>query len=227
MRTVWPERRTLPSRISPTLSLRAIVPRSVSFPWKEKADVRAATCSPLISARELRISSVRPSEKYSCSLSPLKLMNGRTATECAGGVKAATSAATVGDDAESFPIQPLSMAKYATAEKSNTATASDSPLVSDPKARPDVRSVPPDPAWGLVDGGIFAGVSDDNRRLMRSTKAEVVSPAGRRVHCTARKRSGTIASLSPVLSTTTGTRKCFCSAMSWVRSMASFHSRRK
>src|SRR5580658_5203211 len=146
MRTVWPERRTLPSRTAPTLSLWAIVPRSMSFPWKEKADVRAATCSPLISARELRSSSVRPSEKYSCSLSPLMLMNGSTATECAGGLKAATLAATLGDDAAGFQNQPLSMAKYAPAARINTASATGHPLVSAQPARTDVRLVPPDPA---------------------------------------------------------------------------------
>src|SRR6516225_11619468 len=40
-------------------------------------------------ARELRISSVNPSEKYSCSLSPLMFTNGSTAMECGGGLKPA------------------------------------------------------------------------------------------------------------------------------------------
>src|SRR5208283_406054 len=93
MRSLRPERRTLPSRIAPTLSLRAMVPTSVSLPLKEKEDVRALTCSSLIRTREFRISSVRPSERYSCSLSPLMLTNGNTAIECGGGLKAATAAA--------------------------------------------------------------------------------------------------------------------------------------
>jgi hypothetical protein len=85
MRMVCAERRTLPSSIAPTFSLRAIVPMSLSWPLNEKADVRAATCSSLISASELSSSSVSPSEKYSCSLSPLKFTNGSTAIECGGG----------------------------------------------------------------------------------------------------------------------------------------------
>ncbi len=88
MRTVFAERRTLPSSTAPTFSLRAIVPMSVSLPLNENAEVRAATCNSLISARELSSSSVSPSEKYSCSLSPLMFTNGSTAIECGGGAKA-------------------------------------------------------------------------------------------------------------------------------------------
>ena len=53
--------------------------------------MRAATCSSLISASELSSSSVSPSEKYSCSLSPLRFTNGSTAIECGGGLKAAAA----------------------------------------------------------------------------------------------------------------------------------------
>src|SRR5579863_1206580 len=177
MRTVWPERRTLPSRMAPTLSLRAIVPRSISFPWKEKADVRAATCSPLISARELRSSSVSPSEKYSCSLSPLILMNGSTATERGGGLKPPTPAATVGDDAAGFRVQALSMARYATAAKINAASASSAPFFCDQTTRTEVRLVSLARAgWGLADGRIVVDASGDSRRLTRSTNAGDVSP---------------------------------------------------
>src|ERR1700730_18886738 len=87
-RTVRVERRTLPSSTAATLSLRAMVLMSVSLPLNEKADVRAATCSSLIRERELSSSSVSPSEKYSCSLSPLMFTNGNTAMECGGGAKA-------------------------------------------------------------------------------------------------------------------------------------------
>ena len=52
--------------------------------------MRAATCSPLIRESELRSSSVSPSEKYSCSLSPLMFTNGSTAIECGGGLKLVT-----------------------------------------------------------------------------------------------------------------------------------------
>jgi hypothetical protein len=90
MRMVSAERRTLPSRTAPTFSLRAIVPMSVSLPLKENADVRAATCSSLISLSELSSSSVSPSEKYSCSLSPLRFTNGSTAIECGGRVATLT-----------------------------------------------------------------------------------------------------------------------------------------
>src|SRR5580658_6162944 len=176
MRTVWPERRTLPSRTAPTLSLWAIVPRSMSFPWKEKADVRAATCSPLISAKELRTSSVSPSEKYSCSLSPLMLMNGSTATERGGGLKEATPAATVGDDAGCFRIQALSMARNATAAKINAASARSAPFFCDQTTCTDVRLVPLAPGGGLGDGRIVVDASGDSRRLTRSTNAGGVSP---------------------------------------------------
>src|SRR5215831_12319674 len=93
MRTVFPERRTLPSRIAPTLSSRAMTSILTSLPLKEKAEVRAATCRLLTLVSELRISSVKPSEKYSCSLSPLMFTNGSTAMECGGGLKAAGDAA--------------------------------------------------------------------------------------------------------------------------------------
>ena len=54
--------------------------------------MRAATCNSLIWASELSSSSVSPSEKYSCSLSPLKFTNGSTARECGGGLKAVAEA---------------------------------------------------------------------------------------------------------------------------------------
>ena len=101
-RMVCAERRTLPSRTAPTFSLRAIVPMSVFVPLNENAEVRAATCSSLIAASELSSSSVSPSEKYSCSLSPLRFTNGSTAIECGDGAKAA------GVGVRCFEIQNLS-----------------------------------------------------------------------------------------------------------------------
>src|SRR5215469_135052 len=100
---------------------------SVFVPLKEKAEVRAATCSSLISAREFNSSSVSPSEKYSCSLSPLMFTKGSTAIECGGGAKVAWTAMTgaaggVGGDAWCF--ENLSMAKYARAPATTKVIAS-------------------------------------------------------------------------------------------------------
>src|SRR5437879_2671162 len=153
MRIVCAERRTLPSRTAPTFSLRAIVPMSASFPLNEKADVRAETCSSLMRAREFSTSSVNPSEKYSCSLSPLMFTNGNTAIECGGGEKsgAATLAEAVGgfgDDVGCLEIQNLSIAKYARAPRTNTATPESSAGVDRQNAatRSLVSGVAADPA---------------------------------------------------------------------------------
>src|ERR1700732_1168551 len=98
---VCAERRTLPSRTAPTLSLWATVAMS-GCSLNENEEVRAATCSSLISASELSSSSVSPSEKYSCSLSPLRFTNGSTAIECGGGAKGAA------EGGRGFEIQNLS-----------------------------------------------------------------------------------------------------------------------
>ena len=87
MRILSPDRRTLPSRTEATFRLCATVGRSSSLPLKSNEEVRAATCSSLIRESELSSSSVSPSEKYSCSLSPLMFTNGSTAKECRGGAK--------------------------------------------------------------------------------------------------------------------------------------------
>lgn len=42
-----------------------------------------------------------PSEKYSCALSPLRLLNGNTAIECGGGAKIA---AVTGGDIRNLPM---------------------------------------------------------------------------------------------------------------------------
>src|SRR6516165_1180842 len=80
---------------------------------------------------ELSSSSVSPSEKYSCSLSPLKFTNGSTAMECGGGLKAvgaavAGAAGGVGGDAACFKNVSANRCprcvKYASAAKTTTAT---------------------------------------------------------------------------------------------------------
>src|SRR5215469_16810545 len=102
-----------------------------SLPLNEKEDVRAETCSSLIRASELRISSVRPSEKYSCSLSPLMFTNGSTAMECDGGLKAAAlagagacAAGAAGGvaGARRLATQSLSTTKYPSATASSALT---------------------------------------------------------------------------------------------------------
>src|SRR5262249_35879084 len=87
MRTVCPERRTLPSNTVPTFNLWATSEIS-GCSLNEKDEVAAATSIPSMCVSELSSSSVSPSEKYSCSLSPLKLTNGSTAMECEDGAKA-------------------------------------------------------------------------------------------------------------------------------------------
>src|ERR1700719_4184801 len=122
-RTVFAERRTLPSRTAPTLSLCAAVTIS-GCSLNEKDEVRAATCSPSISARELSSSSVSPSEKYSCSLSPLRFTNGSTAIECGGGLKAvggAPARAAVSGVA-CLGAQNLLARKYASAARTTAAS---------------------------------------------------------------------------------------------------------
>ncbi len=52
---------------------------STSFPLNEKAEVREVTCSFGFFASTFSSSSVNPSEKYSCSLSVLRFVNGKTA----------------------------------------------------------------------------------------------------------------------------------------------------
>src|ERR1700683_604242 len=124
MRTVLPDLRTLPSSTAPTLSLWAIVSTSTFSPLNEKDEVRAATWSSLTSVRELSSSSVSPSEKYSCSLSPLMLTNGSTAIECGGGLKAVTAApaGAAASGVACLAIQNLLARKYVSATRTTSAT---------------------------------------------------------------------------------------------------------
>src|SRR6202050_2816002 len=190
--------------MAPTLSFRAIVPVSVLVPLNENAEVRAATCSSLISASELRSSSVSPSEKYSWSLSPLRFTNGSTAIECGGGLKAV-------DAARCFEIQNLSATKYASVARTTATIASRNGF-----DLREARSGPPTP--GPEADTAFNGDScGDSRRLIRSTKAAGVSPPGRRVHCTRLNDSGTSAATSVVASKHTGTTNTRLRAIMWVR----------
>src|SRR5580658_2546669 len=113
-RTLCSALRTLPSKTAATFSLCATVAMSGCSPWNEKEEVRAATWSSLIRESAFSTSSVSPSEKYSCSLSPLMFTNGSTAIECGGGIKGAGAAvpttARVGMTA--FDAQRLSIARY-------------------------------------------------------------------------------------------------------------------
>jgi len=77
----FPARRTLPSRTLRTPSVWAMPRMSCSLPRNAKDDVRAMTLSAGIFESRFRISSARPSLKYSCSLSPLRLAKGRTAMD--------------------------------------------------------------------------------------------------------------------------------------------------
>jgi len=76
-----------------TRSASAILATSCVFPLKKKEEVRAGTRRPGTWARAFRISSERPSEKYSFSGSPLMLTKGRTAME---GPAVATGEACTG-----------------------------------------------------------------------------------------------------------------------------------
>src|SRR5438309_7619609 len=174
IRMVCAERRTLPSRTAPTLSLWATVAMS-GCSLNENEEVRAATCNPLISASELSSSSVSPSEKYSCSLSPLRFTNGSTAIECGGGLK------PVADGVKCFEIQ-----KYAGPAKTTIANSTG---FDRQVARTGSLS-----SGAAPDTALNGDSSGDNRCFIRSTKAGGISPPGRRVHCTARNASGTKAS---------------------------------
>src|ERR1700691_6410166 len=80
MRTRCPALRTLPSSTWLALSCRATSSTSTFLPLNVKAVFLAATQSAEILLRSVMTSSVIPSEKYSCSGSPLMFANGRTHT---------------------------------------------------------------------------------------------------------------------------------------------------
>ena len=83
MRTLPPALRTLPSRRFATRSDAPIFATSCAWPLKAKEEVRAGTRRPGMPARALRISSERPSEKYSLLGSSLMFTKGKTATDAA------------------------------------------------------------------------------------------------------------------------------------------------
>src|SRR5215469_14817571 len=157
-------------------------------PWNEKDEVRAATCSSLMRARELSSSSVSPSEKYSCSLSPLIFTNGSTAIECCGGVNAAAvaetsvavwlgSAADVVGGGECLETQSLSTAMYASATAS-TAIVIHSPGFDPRGGRGDVVDAGAVVAPAEAAASSSGEASGTNSRLIRSTNVGGVSPPG-------------------------------------------------
>src|SRR6516164_6111434 len=187
MRTVRADRRTLPSSTAATFNLRATVAMSGCCPSNENDDVRAATCSSLIRESESSSSSVKPSEKYSCSLSPLMFTNGSTAMEWGGGWKA--SGGVAGDvaldvmgGAAGLENRGLLMSRYASAARTSAATATgtarlDGEAVRAVEGTGDELEVVPVCNRSVVRG------SGDSRRLMRATNSGGVSPLGKRVHC--------------------------------------------
>ncbi len=80
MRSLFPERRTLPSTTAVTFSLAPISRRSCLPPLKRKAERRQATRNPLTWASAVMTSSAIPSHRYSWSFSGLMSANGSTAT---------------------------------------------------------------------------------------------------------------------------------------------------
>src|SRR3990170_8652361 len=72
------------------------------FPRYVNAVLRAITCRPEILERSVMMSSVMPSEKYSCSGSPLMLLKGNTAIDGRSGA-ADAGGGTVGVTADEMP----------------------------------------------------------------------------------------------------------------------------
>src|ERR1700751_6091214 len=161
---------------------------SVSFPLKEKAEVRAATCSPLMRERSLRSSSERPSEKYSCALSPLMLTNGSTAMEWGGGAKAAGAAGEnvaldVARGSAGFEVHGLLINTYARGARASTATPTGRARRNFESARVG-SGIGDEPEAALAGDLAVVGGSGDSRRLIRATNSGGASPPGNPVHCT-------------------------------------------
>lgn len=83
------------------------------------------------------------------------------------------------------------------------------------------------PRCGRSGAGCPGYCSTAHQPLHEHPKLRVTSPSGDRVHCTARKASGTSASRSRVTSITTGTRNGVPYAIGRARSPARSHSSRK
>src|SRR6516164_4353170 len=161
---------------------------------------------------------------------------GRTATECGGGLNAAAAAGASAAGCVAVAVggvggrERLESKNLSTAMAANTtaitAPATHSPALERRGWRTDVGDI-----GTLVEpasvGPRSGEESGDNKRRTRSTNADVVSPPGKRVHCTCLKGSGTRALLSLVPSMARGTTNALSSAMSPARSTANLHSRRK
>ena len=81
IRTWLPTRRTEPSTTASTFNSRAIWGSGLRVPLYCMTEVREITRSALILDRLVISASVIPSAKYSCSGSPDRFSNGRTASE--------------------------------------------------------------------------------------------------------------------------------------------------
>jgi len=130
--------RTLPSSTMRTLSCAAICATSRFSPLNWNDEVRAATLSSGTRASTLRISSEIPSEKYSCSLSELRLTKGRTAMD---GVVATASAAGAG--CAGFRTKKYQMVPGAAANTPMARSMSPSRTFLGPAANGAVRSIFP------------------------------------------------------------------------------------
>ncbi|MFT3912671.1 MAG: hypothetical protein QM704_00890 [Anaeromyxobacteraceae bacterium] len=95
MRTLFPWRRTEPSRTFATPSALPMVRRSSFLPLNWKDEVRPATRRPFTRASASRISSAMPSEKYSWSLAGLRSAKASTATDGGPSALAGPAAAVV------------------------------------------------------------------------------------------------------------------------------------
>jgi hypothetical protein len=134
--------------------------------------------------------------------------NGSTAIECGGAAKAAEvvsareaasgAAEVIGRDAGMCSaIRILSMTKYVNATRTATAMIARNADLDRQDARADSPIAAAVPEAAPVGGRIVVVArtwSGDSSRRTCSTKADGVSPAGTRVHCTSLNASGTIAS---------------------------------
>src|SRR6516164_3553976 len=84
IRTRLPARRIEPSSTDCTPSSRPMVRTSTERPLYAKLELRAITVRPAIFDKSVMMSSLIPSEKYSCSGSPDMLVKGKTAIDTAG-----------------------------------------------------------------------------------------------------------------------------------------------
>src|SRR5215217_1468565 len=107
MRTRWPALRTLPTSTCDALTRRPISLTPPFAPLKENARLRETIDRADTFPRSVMTSSVIPSEKYSCSGSPLMLANGKTQILTDGPLPCACVAEGELPDAPSFVSSAL------------------------------------------------------------------------------------------------------------------------